>query len=237
MVSTATRFRAYGIPVSDLIQEGLIGLLDAADRFDPERDIRFSTYAIWWIRAAIQDHVLRNWSVVRTGTTAAQKQLFFGLRRLREQIEQESGRPLDESGREEIARRTGTNAMVVRHMESRLGGHDTSLDMSSGDDEGPGLMSRLADERPDPEALAMERFDGETRSRWLTEAMGDLSEREQIIIRARRLTDDSSTLAEVGACLGISKERVRQIESRALDKLRVAILERVARPEDLIPEG
>ena len=237
VVSAAARFRAYGLPISDLMQEGMIGLLEATNRFDPDREIRFSTYAIWWIRSSIQDHVLRNWSLVRVGTTTAQKQLFFGLRRMREQIEKANGRPLDDSGRAEIARRVGTDIAMVQRMESRLGGPDRSLDLPQGEDGELDPMSRIVDHRPDPEAVTMAQIDGEVRSQWLHEAIGDLNEREQIIIRTRRLSDEGSTLAEIGEMLGISKERVRQIESRALDKLRTSILERADYPDDLLSEA
>ena len=137
----------------------------------------------------------------------------------------------------EIARRVGTDIAMVQRMESRLGGPDRSLDLPQGEDGELDPMSRIVDHRPDPEAVTMAQIDGEVRSQWLHEAIGDLNEREQIIIRTRRLSDEGSTLAEIGEMLGISKERVRQIESRALDKLRTSILERADYPDDLLSEA
>ena len=237
VVSVASRFRNYGLPVEDLVQEGVIGLLQAAERFEPEREVRFSTYATWWIRAAIQDYVLRNWSIVRAGTTAAQKTLFFSLRRLRERIEKQSGRPLDDAGRQEIADQLSIDVRHVEKMEARFSAGDRSLNEPVGDDIESDLMSRLVDERPDPEQIVMGRRDGAGRSRWIEAALADLPEREQIIVRERRLTDEGATLEELGRRLGVSKERVRQLENRALSRLRTAILAHIERPGDLLLES
>lgn len=232
VISTATRFRNYGLPMGDLVQEGAVGLMQAAARFEPDRDVRFSTYAAWWIRSAMQDFILRNWSVVRTGTTAAQKSLFFNLRRLRAKIDDGSRTHLDEKGKAYIARELSVPVAEVEAMEMRLSGTDQSLNAAispAGEDE---RQDFLKDERPSPEDVVAEAHDGRTRTAWLASSLSELSAREQTIIRERRLRDDARTLEELGRVLGISKERVRQIEHRALQKLRVSLLKRVKDPAD-----
>lgn len=232
VISTATRFRNYGLPMGDLVQEGAVGLMQAAARFEPERDVRFSTYAAWWIRSAMQDFILRNWSVVRTGTTAAQKALFFNLRRLRAKIDDGSRTTLDDKGRAYIAEALSVNAEEVESMEMRLSGTDQSLNAvisPNGEDQ---WQDFLRDERPTPEESFSEEHDGRMRSAWIASSLAELSEREQTIIRERRLRDDARTLEDLGRALGISKERVRQIEHRALQKLRVSLLKRVKDPGD-----
>ncbi len=236
VVSTATRYRHYGLPISDLVQEGSVGLMQAAARFDPEREIRFSTYASWWIRSAIQDFVLRNWSIVRTGTTAAQKTLFFNFRRLRARIEDESGASFDDKGRNQVATELSVGLHEVESMEQRLSGMDHSLNHVIGEDGESEWQDFLVDERPNPEDLIISYKDGETRSRWITEALSELPLREQRIVKARRLTEESATLEELGRELGVSKERVRQLEGRALSKLKSAMLRRVETSDDLIAE-
>jgi RNA polymerase sigma-32 factor len=237
VVSTAGRFRNYGLPMGDLVQEGNVGLMQAAARFEPHREVRFSTYATWWIRSAMQDYVLRNWSIVRTGTTAAQKSLFFNLRRLRARIEDASGTRLGDEGRKNIAEQLGVNIADVESMEIRLGAYDQSLNAPLTETSEDDWQDFLPDERPNPEDVAIGMRDGETRSRWLAEALGELSPREQTIIRQRRLTDEGATLEELGKELGVSKERVRQLESRALNKLRDSISSRMETPLDLLLEG
>ncbi|MBR46725.1 MAG: RNA polymerase factor sigma-32 [Rhodospirillaceae bacterium] len=235
VISTAMRFRNYGLPVADLIQEGSVGLLQAAARFEPERQLRFSTYASWWIRAAMQDYVLRNWSIVRTGTTAAQKSLFFNFRRLRAKIDHVDG-PLRHDGRERIARELRVHMKDVELMEERLSASDQSLNAPVGESGEGEWQDFIADTRPLPEDTVFKRIDSSSRATWLHEALGELSERERIIIGQRRLRDESVTLAELGRDLGISKERVRQIEHKALQKLRTLLTDRVEHPADLILE-
>ena len=226
VVSTASRFRGYGLPLGDLIQEGNIGLMQAAARFDPEREIRFSTYAAWWIRAAMQDFVLRNWSIVRTGTTAAQKSLFFKLRRLRARIAGPNGDPLGFEGRDAIARELRVDAAEVEAMDQRLSGGDQSLSSPVAEGSGEERANFIADPRPDPEDVVIGMRDAATRSRWLAEAIGELSDRERIIIAQRRLREHGATLEQLGSELGVSKERIRQLESRALNKLKASMLRR-----------
>jgi RNA polymerase sigma-32 factor len=237
VVSAALKFRHYGLPVGDLIQEGHIGLMQAAARFEPSRDVRFATYAQWWIRAAIQDFVLRNWSIVRTGTTAAHKSLFFNLRRVRARLGDRNGEPMTDDTRAKVAQELGVTIGDVIEMEGRMSGGDRSLDAPVAGDDGSARSwgESLADERADPEADAMSWHDRDARARLLREAMGDLSPRERAVIAARRLADEdeSVTLETLGTRLGVSKERVRQIEARALGKLKVALEKRVANPADL----
>jgi RNA polymerase sigma-32 factor len=237
VIAVASRFRNYGLPLGDLVQEGSVGLMQAAARFEPIREVRFSTYATWWIRSAIQDFILRNWSIVRTGTTAAQKSLFFNLRRLRARIEENSGRVLDHDGRERIARELSVSIGDVESMECRLSASDQSLNMAVGESGEDEWQNFLADERPGPEENVMVLHDGQLRARWLDDALGALDRRERTIIEARRLTDDGATLEDLGKELGVSKERVRQLEHRALGKLRREILSHNAAPDELLIEG
>jgi len=233
VVSLATKFRNYGLPMSDLIQEGTLGLLQAASRFEPERNVRFSTYASWWIRSAMQDFILRNWSIVRTGTTAAHKTLFFNFRRLRARIEEATGQPFDDDGRQLVAEELSVPLSDVSHMEGRLSVSDQSLNVRVGEDSDTEWQDQLTDDRLSPEDLVISFHDSLTRSEWIEQALLELSQREQTIIRARRLSDDSATLEELGEALGVSKERVRQLEQRALQKMRSLLLQRVQGEADL----
>lgn len=228
-ISIASRFRNYGLPMGDLIQEGNIGLMQAAEKFDPERDLRFSTYATWWIRAAIQDYVLRNWSIVRTGTTAAHKSLFFNLRRLRAQLDGEKpgAQHLTETGVKSIATELDVSEKDVETMQDRLAANDQSLNSFIGEGNETEIQDFLADDRPNPEEVVIGMRDAATRSKWLSDALGELSEREQTIIRERKLNDNVVTLEDLGKELGVSKERVRQLEQKAMDKLRVSLMRRL----------
>jgi len=237
VVAVAARFRNYGLPMGDLVQEGNIGLMQAAARFEPERDVRFSTYASWWIRSAMQDYVLRNWSIVRTGTTAAQKSLFFNLRRLRARIADASASHMTAEGRGFIAKELGVSVRDVETMESRLQASDLSLNSPVREEGEDNWQDFLADERPSPEAVVIGSRDAATRSRWLAEAIGELSPREQRIIRQRRLIDEGATLEELGRELGVSKERVRQLEHRAMLKLKELMARRVADHDELFVEA
>ncbi|MAA77254.1 MAG: RNA polymerase factor sigma-32 [Rhodobiaceae bacterium] len=227
VIAMATKFRHYGLPVGDLVQEGNIGLMQAADRFDIERGVRFSTYASWWIRASIQDFILRNWSIVRTGTTAAQKSLFFNLRRLRARINDGGQNNMTHESRLFIAKELGVRLEDVETMEGRLSGNDRSLNapMSEADGEANSLewQDLLVCDGPLPDDVVSEDKDSEVRRNWIKEAMETLNEREYRIISERRLGEENVTLECLGVKLGISKERVRQIEHQALDKLKHAL--------------
>ncbi len=237
VVAMAAKYRNYGLPMGDLVQEGNVGLMQAAARFEPDREVRFSTYASWWIRSAMQEFILRNWSIVRTGTTAAQKSLFFNLRRLRAKIEDRTGRLLDEEGRAEIATDLGVSKDEVEAMEVRLSGADRSLDAPISDQGEDDWQSFLAAEGPNPEDIVVGLRDTETRSAWLAAALAELSERERRIVQLRRLTEEGATLEELGRKLGVSKERVRQLEHRALTKLRRSLVARAENLGDLLPES
>ena len=229
VIALAARFRHYGLSVADLIQEGHVGLLEAAARFEPDREVRFSTYATWWIRASMQDYILRNWSIVRGGTSSAQKTLFFNLRRLRAKLSREAGTSRSSAVFATIARALGVPAADVELMDIRLSGPDVSLDAPVSDAESSGKSERLeflVDDKPLPDELVGETIDGGRRIDWLADALTVLSERELRILRERRLVEEAATLEALGGRLGISKERVRQIENRAMEKLRRALTER-----------
>ncbi|MEM6780904.1 MAG: RNA polymerase factor sigma-32 [Pseudomonadota bacterium] len=233
VVSMASRFKNYGLPIGDLIQEGNIGLMQAANKFDYKRDLRFSTYASWWIRSQMQDYVLRNWSIVRTGTTAAQKSLFFNLRRLRSKIEGDKEKPLGHSGRKEIAKELGVKLKDVEDMEGRMNSNDQSLNAQIGEDGDDDWQSFLADDRPNPEDVVVGMKDAQTRSKWLESALSTLSDREQKIIRERHLKHETVTLESLGQDLGVSKERVRQLEQRAMEKLKSNMTKNISNPTEL----
>ncbi len=223
VIKLASRFRNYGLPMSDLVQEGNIGLLQAAARFEPEREVRFSTYAAWWIRSAMQDFVLRNWSIVRTGTTAAQKSLFFNLRRMRAKHADAVDGWLSKGAKDRIADELRVRVSDVEDMEMRLSGADQSLNATVSDASDDEWQDFMADDSPTPEAVVQESHDNATRSGWLHAALDELNERERVIIAERRLREEPLTLEQLGKRLGISKERVRQIEHKVLRKLRSSV--------------
>jgi RNA polymerase sigma-32 factor len=224
VVRIAGKFRGYGLPLADLIQEGNTGLMEAANRFDPERDVRFSTYATWWIMAAIQEYIVRNSSIVRIGTTPAQKSLFFNLRRLRARIGASPVGKLTDDQRNAIARELGVPVAAVERMEAHMSRPDRSLNATVGDDDSDELQDFLPDDGPSPEEIVAGRHDGAVRIDRLNKALDTLTPRERQIIVRRFLEDDGrTTLAEIGTAFGVTKERIRQIEGKALDKLRDAL--------------
>lgn len=220
VVRIASRFRGYGLPMADLIQEGNTGLLEAANRFDVTRQVRFSTYATWWILAAIQEYIVRNASIVRIGTTPAQKSLFFNLRRLRARLTDNTAATMTDSDRRLIADELGVPLAAVERMEAHLSGPDRSLNASGPGEDGGEAQDFLADGGPSPEDVVRERHDKAVLDGWLREAIGELSPREQQIVRRRFLEENRNTLAEIGESFGVTKERIRQIEGKALGKLR-----------------
>ncbi len=230
VVAMASRFRHYGLPLSDLVQEGNVGLMQAAMRFEPDREVRFSTYASWWIRSAMQDFVLRNWSIVRTGTTSAQKALFFNLRRLRARIGDVGDAVMSADATSKVAKALRVPERDVEAMSARLSAPDRSLNAPLTEDGDGEWQDLLADQSASPETEAMDSHDSAARANLVRDAMGDLSDRERLIIRERKLEEDAVTLEALGERLGISKERVRQIEGSALEKLRRALIARVGDP-------
>jgi len=226
VVRIAWNFRYSSLPLGDLIQEGNIGLTQAATRFDPEREVRFSTYATWWIIAAIQDHILRYSSIVRFATTPMHRSLFFKLRRIRGSRVVKPDGTLSYDDRVSIASEFGVPLSEVERIDSHLASSDRSLNVPIGRDELEEAQDFLPDEGPTPEDLVAADQDDTARSQWLHAALDRLSPRERQIIVSRFLEDERSTLAEIGATFGVSKERIRQIERKALDKLRSALSER-----------
>ncbi|KUP90659.1 RNA polymerase factor sigma-32 [Tritonibacter horizontis] len=224
-VSMASKFRRYGAPMNDLIQEAGLGLMKAAEKFDPDRGVRFSTYAVWWIKASIQDYVMRNWSMVRTGSTSSQKSLFFNMRRVQAQLEREAqteGVSLDRHKLQQmIAVEIGVPLRDVEMMDGRLAGADFSLNaVQSADEDGREWIDALEDDSE--QAAERVESDHDTRQlrEWLITALNGLNERERFIVRERKLREDPRTLESLGNELGLSKERVRQLEAAAFQKMR-----------------
>ncbi|MEM9476708.1 MAG: RNA polymerase factor sigma-32 [Pseudomonadota bacterium] len=224
-ISMAAKFKRYGAPMNDLIQEASLGLMKAADKFDPDRGVRFSTYAVWWIKASIQDYVMRNWSMVRTGSTSSQKSLFFNMRRVQARLEREAvarGEKLDSHQlRHLIAQEVGVPLHDVEMMEGRLAGSDFSLNATqSTEDEGREWIDALEDDSTIASEQVEQDKDIDTLRDWLVVAMSALNDRERFIVRERKLRDDPRTLESLGDELGLSKERVRQLEAAAFGKMR-----------------
>ncbi|MFU8881038.1 MAG: RNA polymerase factor sigma-32 [Rhodobacterales bacterium] len=224
-ISMASKFRRYGAPMNDLIQEAGLGLMKAADKFDPDRGVRFSTYAVWWIKASIQDYVMRNWSMVRTGSTSSQKSLFFNLRRVQARLEREAQARGEELDRHQMRQMISTEIGVPLHdvemMEGRLSGSDFSLNATqSSEDEGREWIDTIEDEGSQAADIVETSHDTEALRNWLLEALASLNDRERFIVRERKLRDDPRTLESLGDELGLSKERVRQLEAAAFAKMR-----------------
>ena len=229
-ISMASKFKRYGAPMNDLIQEASLGLMKAADKFDPDRGVRFSTYAVWWIKASIQDYVMRNWSMVRTGSTSSQKSLFFNMRRVQARLEREAGAAGEELDRHQLRQQIATEVGVPLHdvemMEGRLSGSDFSLNATqASDDEGREWIETLADDSDQQSEIVEREKDLDTLRGWLTTAMHRLNDREQFIVRERKLNDQARTLESLGQELGLSKERVRQLEAAAFKKMRKSLEE------------
>ena len=224
-ISMAAKFKRYGAPMNDLVQEAGLGLMKAADKFDPDRGVRFSTYAVWWIKASVQDYVMRNWSMVRTGSTSSQKSLFFNMRRVQAQLEreaQQAGENLDKHQLNQlIATEVGVPLNDVEMMDGRLSGSDFSLNATQAiDEEGREWIETLEDENARADLAVEEDYDQQRLADWLGVAMDALNEREQFIVRERKLIESPRTLESLGAELGLSKERVRQLEAAAFGKMR-----------------
>ena len=224
-VSYAKKYKNYGLPIDDLIHEGILGIMHALEKFDISKGFRLSTYSSWWIRASIQDYILKNWSVVKTGCTASQKQLFFNLKKIKKQILDVSIDYMGQKEIDDVSKMLKVKKFEIQNMESRLSGGDVFLNQTVGDEDGNELMSLLADNSPNPEEITETVIDNKTRHTWLLKAVESLNDREKEIIKSRKLKIKTITLAELGEKLNISKERVRQIETRALIKLKKSLLE------------
>jgi RNA polymerase sigma-32 factor len=219
VVKTARGFSGYGMALSDLVAEGNIGLMQAAEKFDPERGVRFATYAIWWVRSAMQEYVLRSWSLVTVGTTAAQKRLFFNLRRLKSALNEFDQGNLPPTSVTAIARNLGVRESDVIEMNSRLAGSDTSLNAMVADDGESEWLERLPDERPSQEVLIGDVEENDRRRSLLRAALKKLDPREREIVVQRRIEAKPESLKELSRQYAVSCERIRQIEQHAVEKL------------------
>ncbi|WP_429276496.1 RNA polymerase sigma factor RpoH [Novosphingobium gossypii] len=231
----AMGYRGYGLPVSELISEGNIGLMQGVKKFEPERGFRLATYAMWWIKASIQEYILRSWSLVKMGTTAAQKKLFFNLRRMKKNLDAYEDTDLHPEDVAKIATTLGVSEQEVVNMNRRMMmGGDASLNVSLREEGEGQWMDILQDDRPLQDETVADAEEASVRHDMLVEAMGSLNERERDILTERRLTDDPKTLEELSQVYSVSRERVRQIEVRAFEKLQKA-MNRIAGEKRLIP--
>ena len=230
----AMGYRGYGLPVSELVSEGNIGLMQAVKKFDPEKGFRLTTYAIWWIKASIQEYVLRSWSLVKIGTTSAQKKLFFNLKKIKNQIfAAEQGDLLPEHVTE-IANQLNVREDEVVSMNQRLAGHEHSLNAHVGNEEGDAeWQDWVVDEEADQELQISQRQELDQRQALLKNALHVLDEREKEILYDRRLIDEPKTLEELSQKYKVSRERIRQIENRAFEKVQKAMLENIKQPKQL----
>ena len=224
-VSYARKYKSYGLPLDDLIHEGVLGIMHALEKFDVSKDFRLSTYASWWIRASIQDYILKNWSVVKTGSTASQKALFFNLRKIKQKISDLSSEFMGQNEIDTVSKMLNVKSLEVQNMESRLSGGDVYLNQKIDNESENDLMSLMQDDRPNPEEVVESTNDTKLKKQYIEQAILSLNERERTIIKLRKLKEKSITLDELGKTLKISKERVRQIETKALEKLKISILE------------
>ena len=221
----AMGYRGYGLPVSDLVSEGNIGLMKAVKKFDPERGFRLSTYAMWWIRASITEYVLRSWSMVKLGTMAAQKKLFFSLRKMKSRLNIIESGDLTPDQLSQLSEAMDVSEDEINSMNRRLMARDASLNAPlSKDEEGAEFQDTLVDDNPSPEFIAAEGQELSFRRELLQDAMADLNDRERDIIAERRLNEDPMTLEELGKRYSISRERVRQLEVRAFEKISAAMI-------------
>jgi RNA polymerase sigma-32 factor len=231
----AMGYRGYGLPASELISEGNIGLMQGVKKFEPDRGFRLATYAMWWIRASIQEYILRSWSLVKMGTTAAQKKLFFNLRRMKSQIDAFEDGDLRPEHVTKIATDLGVTEDEVTSMNRRMAmGGDTSLNVMVGEDGDAQWQDWLVDTDPLQDERLADAQEKDVRHDMLTQAMDALNDREKHILAERRLADDPKTLEELSQVYGVSRERVRQIEVRAFDKLQKAMM-RIAGEKRLMP--
>ena len=223
VVSYAIKYKNYGLSMGDLIQEGNIGLMKAAQKFEPNRGFRFSTYASWWIRASIQDFLLKHWSIVRIATTSKQKSLFFSLRRLKQKINGTDNGNIDFNTAENIASDLNISTSAVVNMDSRITQNDSSLNKKISDDGEEEFLSLLEDEDARPDEIIFAKDEINQKKDMVSQAIGSLDERETQIINERHLSEDPKTLEYLGKKLKISKERVRQIEKNAMNKMKAFI--------------
>ena len=219
----AMGYRGYGLPLGEVISEGNVGLMQSVKKFDPEKGFRLATYAMWWIRASIQEYILRSWSLVKMGTTAAQKKLFFNLRKVKGQMKALEEGDLRPENVTTIATKLGVTENEVISMNRRMSAPDSSLNAPLRADSDGEWQDWLTDDSADQETILAERDEMDERQSLLKDALGELTDREQAIIQARRLKEEPATLEELSSQFGVSRERVRQIEVRAFEKLQKAM--------------
>jgi RNA polymerase sigma-32 factor len=232
----AMGYRGYGLPVNELISEGNIGLMQAVKKFDPERGFRLATYAMWWIKAAIQEYVLKSWSLVKMGTTTAQKKLFFNLKKLKNQIAPNQEGDLRDEHVEEISKRLDVNSYEVVNMNRRLMGHEKSLNDPIKAGETDEWQDWLVDDHLDQELIVSQKQEFDDKKELLYQAMSILNDREKKILEARRLTDNPKTLEELSQKYKISRERIRQIETKAFEKLQKSMIN-ASKSKNLLPQN
>jgi len=227
----AMGYRGYGLPIGEVISEGNVGLMQAVKRFEPDKGFRLATYAMWWIRASIQEYILRSWSLVKMGTTAAQKKLFFNLRRVKGQLQALEEGDLKPEHVKTIAHKLGVSEDDVVSMNRRLGG-DASLNAPiRAEAESGEWQDWLVDDAPDQEELLAESEELDRRRSYLSDALSTLNDRERRIFEARRLSEDPITLEDLSTEFGVSRERIRQIEVRAFEKVQQAVTQQAAETE------
>jgi len=224
----ARGYRGYGLPLADLISEGHVGLLQAVERFEPERGFRFSTYAVWWIKAAIQEYILRSWSLVKMGTTASHRKLFFNLRKAKSRISALDEGDMRPDQVKLIAKRLGVTERAVIDMNRRLGGDASLNDTNREDSDSAEWQDWLVDDSPDQETTLAAKEEFDNRRNAVSVVLGALNARARRIFESRRLAEDPMTLAELADEFGVSRERVRQIEARAFEKVQEAVKNRLA---------
>ena len=225
IVSISKKFSSYGLQIEDLIQEGMIGLINAIEKFDITKGFRLSTYARWWIKALIQDYILKNWSIVKSGSTSGQKILFFSFNKIKKQINFSSPNFMDNEELKKISNLLNIKTLDIQNLETRLAMGDQSLNQKINENnEADNLISLLKDESSTQDIIFQETSDGKLKKKWLNEAIKLLNDREKFIITSRKLNEKSKTLKIIGKELKISKERVRQIEVNSLKKLQINIL-------------
>ena len=232
----AMGYRGYGLPVSEMVSEGNIGLMQAVKKYDPERGFRLATYAMWWIKASIQEYVLRSWSLVKMGTTSAQKKLFFNLKKIKNQISPNNSGDLNSEHVEEISKRLNVKKEEVVSMNRRLLGKEKSLNDPIKDEGGGEWQDWIADDRIDQELKYSHQQELDRRKKLMDDSMGILNTREKEILIARRLSEETSTLEDLSKKYKITRERIRQIETKAFEKLQKAMLN-AAKSNNLLPKN
>jgi len=232
----AMKYRGYGLPVNEMISEGNIGLMQAVKKFDPEKGFKLATYAMWWIKASIQEYILRSWSMVKMGTTSAQKKLFFNLKKIKNQLAINNNNDLKNEEVEEISKRLKVKKEEVVSMNRRLSGKEKSLNDPIKDEDGTQWQDWIIDNRTNHEIVLSEKQELNQRKNLINQAMDVLNLREKEILSARRLSDEATTLEDLSKKYKISRERIRQIETKAFEKLQKAILN-TAKTDNLLPEN